>query len=234
MAESAPLLDESHVEHEDYPNLCTEKPPTYLTILTIIALILSVVTVALLIANFIIAIEAPFTSYPWAARGACQTLGIWVFVSLIVSFINVLVNLPMLLNLIVDIVFASGVITCVFHLIDELPGDWCRQYRYPGDNIPEPNPKCKDWMLVVKILTGVAAGLGGILGFVYLTLLVLRTIIVIRSKLWRRLLTLYLPAGQVSFEIKLRFLRQEHGATGNPVGQGAEASSSSAHGPVYL
>jgi len=178
----------------------------------------------------------------------------------------------MLLNLIVDIVFASGVITSVFRLIDGLPGDWCRPpYRYPGGNIPEPNPKCKDWMLVAKILTGVAAGLGGILGYVlfhnissatrnthhrfislfttlhrelntdlrfyslvYLTLLVLRTIVVIRSKLWRRLLTLHLPAGQVSLEISLRLLRQEHGATGNPVGHGAEASSSSAHGPVYL
>jgi len=76
MAESAPLLDESHVEHEDYRNPCTEKPPTYLTI---IALILSVITVALLIANFIIEMQVPFTSYPWAAREARQTLGIWVW-----------------------------------------------------------------------------------------------------------------------------------------------------------
>jgi len=88
-----------------------------------------------------------------------------VFVSLIVSLINVLVNLPMLINLIVDIVFASGIITQVPSLIGGLWDGWCRpRYQYPGDDIPEPNPKCKYWMLVSKILTGIAAGLGGILG----------------------------------------------------------------------
>jgi len=80
MAESAPLLDESHVEHEDCPNLRTERPPTtYLKIFTIIALILSIVTVALLITNCIIDIQVPFTSYPWRARDALQALAIWVW-----------------------------------------------------------------------------------------------------------------------------------------------------------
>ncbi|KDR79677.1 hypothetical protein GALMADRAFT_243753 [Galerina marginata CBS 339.88] len=86
-------------------------------------------------------------------------------------------------------------------------------------------------------MTCIAAGLGALLGLVYITLLTLRGAALFRSKFWKRPNALRFPAGQISLKISLKFksLRQEGGATGDTVGQSAEASSSSSgHGPLYL
>jgi hypothetical protein len=91
-----------------------------------------------------------------------------MLVSLIFSIINFLVDVPILLNLIVDIVLTATVFPSVFFLLDSLPDSfWCQirfNYPYPGENLP--HPKCKDWKLAVTILMGTAATFGGIIGYV--------------------------------------------------------------------
>ncbi|KDR69470.1 hypothetical protein GALMADRAFT_145508 [Galerina marginata CBS 339.88] len=242
MAESAPLLEERHEELEGQTNAPSERTPprpVYFKILTIITVGLSAVTLGLLIANHIIIRNAPFTGFYWSTLDANVGLEQFVLVSLIFSIINLLVNFPIPLNMIVDIVLAPAMISWAVRLIIAFPNGWCRELnRYPGPGMPYPypetDPKCKDWELVAKILTGVVAGLGGILGLVYIILLILRGVALFRSKFWKKPIGLNFPSGQISLEISLKFLRQEGGATENTVGQTAEASSSSGHGPVYL
>jgi len=247
MAESAPLLDgidenTAHIGNNDedieIQNLPAKQTrPAYFKVLTIVTLILSVISVGLLIAGCIIAKYAPIGWYTWLAREASETLAIWIFVSVIFSFINVLVNFPMVLNMVVDVVLASGIIASVVRLFEEFPGsNWCqieRGWPRPGNPNPAPvypHPKCEHWKLVVKILMGIAGGFAIIIAAIYLVLLLLRTIVIFRTKFWKsfRPLALSFPTGTISFEISLKLLKPE-------TGQSAEASGSQAgHGPLYL
>jgi hypothetical protein len=252
MAESTPLLNDidentRHIdtrtdEFEAQTNLLAETTPAsahfkpFIRILIIITLVLSTLTVALLIANYIIVRHAPFGWYTWDAQEASKTLAIFLFVSLVFSVINILANFPILLNIIVDVVLAAGVIQWVVRLLIAFPdSNWCRiQYPYPRPGYPTPepippHPKCEDWKLVVKILTGIAGGFGGIIGVIYVGLLVLRSIAIFRTKFWKRPLAWTFPTGKISLEISLKVLKQESATTGN-VGQ----SGSGVHGPVYL
>jgi hypothetical protein len=78
--------------------------------------------------------------------------------------------------MIVDVVLAVGIIQWVVRLLIAFPdnhnNNWCQiQYGYPrpGNPNPEPilpHPKCEGWKLVLKILIGIAAGFGGIVGYV--------------------------------------------------------------------
>jgi len=252
MAESTPLLNDidentRHIdtrtdEFEAQTNLLAETTPAsahfkpFIRILIIITLVLSTLTVALLIANYIIVRHAPFGWYTWDAQEASKTLAIFLFVSLVFSVINILANFPILLNVIVDVVLAPGIITWVFNLIDGFPdSNWCSPGRpRPGRPVPmpapQPHPKCADWKLVVQILMGIAAGLAGIVGVIYLGLLVFRSIAIFRTKFWKRPVAWTFPTGQLSVEVSIKLLKQQS----ENVGQSAEASSSSGHGPVHL
>ncbi|KDR77869.1 hypothetical protein GALMADRAFT_224324 [Galerina marginata CBS 339.88] len=234
MAESAPLLEERHEELAGQFNAPSQSTPTpvYFRILKIITVGLSAVTLGLLLVNHIIVRYAPFTGYYWNTLEASVALGQLALVSLIFSIINPLVNFPTLLNLIIDIVLAHAIFSSVNRLLNAFPTEWCRD-RYPNP-YPEPNPKCKDWELAMKVLIAVAAGLGAILGLVYISLLVLRAVAVFRSKFWKRPIALNFPTGQISLEISLKFLRQEGGATENTMGRSTEASSPPSHGPLHL
>ncbi|KAF8812029.1 hypothetical protein BYT27DRAFT_7183181 [Phlegmacium glaucopus] len=235
MAESSPLLDDSNGNIDDNFEAQTNVPvgnhfKRLIQNLIIITLILSAITVPLLIANYFIIKFAPLGFYTWGAQDSSKQLAIFMSVSLVFSIINVLVDFPILLNLIVDIVLTACIIPGVFRLLDMSPdSNWCRKpVGYPS---PYPHPKCKDWKSVVTILTGIAAAFGGIVGVIYEALLVLRSVAILRTKFWKRPLTF--SAGQMSFEISMKFLRRESAATGNiqDVGQGVEEGG---RGPLYL
>jgi hypothetical protein len=236
MAEATPLLadiDENtaHIDDEFEKTPASAHFKRLIRVLTIIAVVLSAVTVALLIANYIIFRHAPLRYYNWDAKDATKKLGTFMFITLVLSVINVFVNLPILLNIIVDIILAAGIIPRVIRLIRSMSTNWCKRgYIRPGIPAPEPHPKCEDWKLVVKILMGTAAGLGIIVFAIYLGLLILRSIALIRTKFWKRPATWTFPTGQLSFEVSIKLLKQE---TGN-VGQSAEAGPSSGHGPLHL
>ncbi|KAF8812027.1 hypothetical protein BYT27DRAFT_7160291 [Phlegmacium glaucopus] len=238
MAESSPLLDDSNGNLDDNFEAQTNVPvgnrfKRLIQNLIIINLILSAITVPSLIANYLIIKFAPFGFYTWGAQNSSKQLAMFMSVSLVFSIINVLVDFPILLNLIVDIVLTASVFPRVFSLLDTLPNSaWCQiqiGYPNPGENLP--HPKCKDWKSVVTILMGIAAAFGGIVGVIYVALLVLRSVAILRTKFWKRPLTF--SAGQTSFEISMSSLRQESATTENiqDVRQGVEAGG---HGPLYL
>ncbi|KAF8804236.1 hypothetical protein BYT27DRAFT_7107867 [Phlegmacium glaucopus] len=249
MTESAPLLSDIDPridinEFDARTNVPAQKTQASsyfkrpIQILIIFTLIFSALPVVLLITNHFILKHAPLGYNTWSAKEATKELGKVMFVSLIFSIINALVNFPILLNMILDVVLTAYIIPGVVHILQALPNSsWCaimRQYPWPGNPNPQPiypHPKCDIWKLVVTILIGISAGSGIIVSVIYLTLLLLRSIAVFRSKLWKRPLTWTIPSGQLSLEIKLNFLKQEGVTTGN-VGQSSEADVR--HGPVYL
>ncbi|KAF8812031.1 hypothetical protein BYT27DRAFT_7183188, partial [Phlegmacium glaucopus] len=176
MVESSPLLDDSNRNLDDNFEAQTNVPvgsyfKRLIQSLIIITLILSALTLLLLIANYVILKRvAPIPSPDYRSQRieySSKELAKFVLVSLVFSTINVLVDLPILLNLIVDIVLAACLIPRVFLLLDTLPDSyWCpipNGYPYP---YPYPHQKCKDWKSVVTILMGIAASFGAIVGYV--------------------------------------------------------------------
>lgn len=82
MAESAPLLDQSHSENaNDFTSSETARSSAILRILKFTTLVLSAVTLALLIANNIVIRNAPFGYYTWSASNATTQLAIYVCVA---------------------------------------------------------------------------------------------------------------------------------------------------------
>ena len=86
-------------------------------------------------------------------------------VSLIFSIINVVVNLPILLNLIVDVVLTPFIIQRVVRLIEGFTTPvWCQNDPRPW--YPPPIPNCDHWKFVVTVLMWIIAGFGGIIAYV--------------------------------------------------------------------
>ncbi|KAF8804234.1 hypothetical protein BYT27DRAFT_7194664 [Phlegmacium glaucopus] len=170
MMESAPLLSDidprpdSNDEFEAQTNVAAQKTQASsyfkrpIQILIIFTLIFSALPVVLLIANHIILKHAPFGYTTRWAKEATKELGRVMFVSLIFSIINALVNFPILLNMIVDVVLTAFIIPGVVHILQAFPNSsWCGMY---------PRRKCEFWKLVVKILIGISAGFGIIVRYV--------------------------------------------------------------------
>ncbi|PPQ77948.1 hypothetical protein CVT25_015423 [Psilocybe cyanescens] len=238
MAESAPLLDQSHSENaNDFTSSETARSSAILRILKFTTLVLSVVTLALLIANNIVIRNAPFGYYTWGASNATTQLAIYIFVSVIFSVINIAVVLPILINFIVDVVLASGVLAWAIDLVTSLPTeDWCKRYNYPPGYPPSPpepippHPKCEELKLTVRWLMVIAGSLGGIVGVVYIALAVIRVIAILKTRFWRRS-TWSLPGGEITFQVSLKLRGQERVAS---VEQGEDVGPSTGRGPVYL
>ncbi|KDR69011.1 hypothetical protein GALMADRAFT_145755 [Galerina marginata CBS 339.88] len=235
MAESIARLDDAariNDQFDEQAHLPARRTSTFKKLI-IISLVLSTLTVAILIANYIIINHAPFIRTRWGTQQSSRALAIIAFVVVIVSAFNVLVKIPNLLNVIFDIVLAVCLIEWTFGLIASFPsGDWCTPWG-SGPN-QQPDPKCEDWKLTVIILTGIAAGLGGILGIIQISLLVLRSAAIFRTKFWKIPAAWSIPTGQVSFQISLKVVGEEGGTTEGREGQGTDARSGSGHGPIYL
>jgi hypothetical protein len=101
--------------------------------------------------------------------GECPVWHITTFFSIV----NLNVNVPVLLNPIVDITLAF-IISTTFHLIMAFPGPvLCRKgtgyLPRPKDPNLDPNippPGYRSWELAVWILSSIAFGLGGIIRYV--------------------------------------------------------------------
>jgi len=196
-------------------------------VLAIITLILSFLTLALIITNYIIlGTSALRNSNWWSARYESNQLGKVIIPSLIFAVINVVFNFPILLNVVVDITLAACIIPRIVRLIDVFPDrNWCLWYGYPT---PQPDPKCEQWKLVVAVLIGVILGLSLLICVIYLIQLGFRTVAIYRSKIWKKPLSHTFPSGEIILQVKLRVLNQESG------GRSVEAGAGSEHGPVYI
>ena len=92
-----------------------------------------------------------------------------MFIPLVISGLRVILNFPILLNLIVDIGVLIYTILGVVNLFGELPGsNWCRRYEHPrGPTMP--TSECLHWKLVLTILMGISAGLTILVWYVALS-----------------------------------------------------------------
>ena len=79
---------------------------------------------------------------------------------IVISGINTLIVLPILLNVVADIVLLACIIPRVVHLIVAIPNSqWCQPYTYPGQpSNPLPNPDCLHWKPILTVLMGISAG----------------------------------------------------------------------------
>jgi len=249
MAETTPFLDDigdnNHNNHNDDAqrgvhgewtpaSAYFKRPIKGLNIITIVS---SALTVTLLIANYIVIACAPFRYYSgqWT-QSITSELAIWIFMSFAFAVTNVLVNVPILINIIFDIVLPAIITPGVFRFLEALPNyNWCQISNDPWPN-PQPNPppECESWKLVVTVLMGVAAGFGGIVCISYMVLLLLRSIAVIKTKFWKRSLSWPFPPGEITLQFSIKVLRQENPSTsnGSGVGQSTEAGPESVRQPL--
>jgi len=252
MVESTPLLDDDdNTPHDDGNNNTSQKTPasahfkSLIKVLAVTTLVLSLLTMAFLIANYIILSTAPFGNpyygRKWVAKYESNGLAKVVFASLLFAAINVIFNFPILLNVIVDIVLAACTIPKAVRLIELiLDPDWCREQsglpipRPIPEPIPEPNPKCEHWTLVVKVLMGIIAGFSLLICVVYLVQLGFRIVALYRVKIWKKPLSYTFPAGEYSLQINLRVLRHDQESGGQNIEARAESRTQAEHGPVYL
>ena len=81
---------------------------------------------------------------------------------LVISGINILIILPILLNVVVDIVLLACIIPRVVDLIVAIPNSssqWCQPYSYPGQPSPPlPDQNCPYWKSILTIVMGISAG----------------------------------------------------------------------------
>jgi len=81
---------------------------------------------------------------------------------IVISGINTVRVLPILLNVVADIVLLACIIPGVVHLIAAIPNSsyqWCKPYSYPGQPSPPlPDPDCPYWKSVMTVLMGISAG----------------------------------------------------------------------------
>jgi len=247
MAETTPFLDDiddnnlGNIEYDAQTGVHRKSTPLSAYFkrpikgLYIVTSVSAALSVALLIANYIIITCAPFMNR-WTGqwtRGRCLGLGISAFISLIFAVINVLVNVPILISIVADIVLDVFIFLGFFRLLEALPDDgWCQSYSYPRPGYPGPSPptpQCLHWKLVVTILIGISAGFAGIVGIAYLVILLLRSIALLRAKIWKRALSWTSTPGEITLQLSIKVSRQENQAprSVSGVGRSVEAGPAS-------
>jgi len=234
MTESAPLLDtiDDSTPHvvEAQTNGYSKRTPAsayfrpVIKILATVTFVLSVLTIALLIDTYVIVKNAPLGYYSnrWQTEQSTKSLAKSMSIPLVVSGISALLNFPILLNVVVEILVLALIIPRVVDLFGGLPkSDWCRPPTgWPGER-PVP-ANCLQWKLVITILMGFIAGFTLVVCIIYAIQLLLRAIAIFKTKLWKTPLSRVLPR-EITINFSMRVLRQEE-----------ESDSVSRHGPVYL
>ncbi|KDR84674.1 hypothetical protein GALMADRAFT_133918 [Galerina marginata CBS 339.88] len=187
----------------------------YFKTLTTTTLVFSALTLILLITNFVLLKYGQY-NYTRRAIPTVEMLGLFMFVSLTFSVINVLVDLPIILNFVVDIVVTTVTIIWAVRVLYEVP--WVVHSDLLG--LSGACPRFFHLKLNVDLSSYSA---------LYIALLAL---LLFSTKFWKRPLSLNLPNGKVTLEINLKYIKRGSVTTGD--GQTAEDSSVSGHGPLYL
>ncbi|KAF2490096.1 hypothetical protein BU16DRAFT_531430 [Lophium mytilinum] len=218
-SEEAPLLGSSDPSSEPPP---TPRPQLGKPILglTWLSLALAATTWPFLIALKVLWDHEPIDyHYSWGIRDdASALLGLSIAAAIFATG-NLLrlrfsrLYLPLLLNLIADLVLAFYLIAVSANgIADGLQGD-CYKSWYPPPKIGDPGheqplpvePGCYRYAYRVTVLQEVVMSLGLVLGVTSLVLAVLRLVLAYRSKFWRRM---SIPTGTFSVEFSVKILRQ--------------------------
>ncbi|PPQ79468.1 hypothetical protein CVT26_007711 [Gymnopilus dilepis] len=138
-------------------------------LLSIIAVVSSIISIGLLVSNLIIIGNAQFSWNPWWTQQKSKQLIFVMIPSIVFSALNIFVTIPILLSMVVDGVLAGYVIARVVGFIESFPdSSWCQtRYNYPGRTPIPPPAGCGHWKLVSTVLMGITAGFSILIAYVY-------------------------------------------------------------------
>jgi len=166
-----------------------------LKILTSFSSVLSFLIFGLLIASYVFIITGQFQS-TYDAQRTVRDLAICLFVNLILSAPTIFLQIPILINIAVNIAMS---IVILFFSIKMFSEGWptenfCRRWHYYAYDPHSPYRKpqllpetweCTHGRTNVRIMMGVCAGVGIVIGLLILTKLLLRLTALARTKFWK-------------------------------------------------
>jgi len=224
IAETAPLLGDNQRADGEETTEASQTPysedPQFLRatrILTILIFVTSIVTLVLLLAAFIVFSAAPWQYYYYRTGNLIGALGFFLFIALIVSILNNRFRWPIGLNIVIDVFLSLSILGNAAELVIN---GWPDQSFCVGRQYPQPEPlpaNCDVWRLVLQILVGISAALGAVVGLAHLTLLIMRSVATFKSRFWSQPFPWTIPAGKLSLEVSIKFLRQEPTAGAAPL-----------------
>ncbi|OCK92855.1 uncharacterized protein K441DRAFT_662504 [Cenococcum geophilum 1.58] len=174
---------ESHVTKTSPANAHFKRP---IKILTIFISLFSISIFGLLIASYVLIQVGPF-QYTYSSPDRVRDLAICLFVNFILSAPTIFLQIPITINLAVHI--AMSIVIFVFSgeiFWNGWPGtNFCRRWNNYPDYKPLPETlECRQARDVVRIMMGISAGFGIIIGLQLLTMLLLRLIAITRTRFW--------------------------------------------------
>ncbi|RDW79393.1 hypothetical protein BP6252_04031 [Coleophoma cylindrospora] len=194
-SENTPFLAETDHgdDYEDGETYSSKSTPANthfkrpLRIVKSVVTLLSLLTTVLVVVCFIFVQNGPF-EYIWSTKAHLLSLGIVLFVNFLLSLPAVVLQLPILINLAIEI--AMSIVTMVY--AGRLFGNgwpdssFCRRWnRDEARWTPLPDtPECVESRDVIRIMVGVAGGVSIIMGLMILAMLLLRLVALARTKFW--------------------------------------------------
>ncbi|KUJ08956.1 uncharacterized protein LY89DRAFT_676334 [Mollisia scopiformis] len=180
-------------------------------LLTILALICSIITGSLLIAIHVMLTMHVFSFNFWDQMEAINNMGFLIFLSLLFAPINLIWNFPVVFNILLDPYLAVSIITWASNMISAWPGDiWCVERDYYGKKPDlDKGPVCHSMLLAVRIVIGIAAGFAMIVAVCHTVLFLLRIVALWKTKFWKR--PMPFPTGSITLEVSIKVQRQERG-----------------------
>jgi len=184
------------------------RAPRSIFILTGLALALSIIALAFAITVMVFRAHAPVGFYGsiWCLR-AMMFLAIPAAIVSILNCIWLFLHsqpLPLLLNLIFDIVICSfGISLGITGLVDNLGYTRCDSYYRRYDMA-----KCRAYERKLNVLLGLLFGFGLALSLVHITMFLMRCVAIYHAKFFQRLL--HTRPGQVSIELTFKVQQQEN------------------------
>ncbi|KAF4635582.1 hypothetical protein G7Y89_g2513 [Cudoniella acicularis] len=156
----------------------------------------SLAAFALLITSAVILQVGPFEA-KWMATAGIRDLAIGLGVNLLVSIPVLFLELPTIINTAVHLIMSIVILVFSSKLFaDGWPNDgFCHRWIYPapmpGNRWPSPIPtpeseECISARVILRIVMGVGAGTGILIGLILIALTLFQLIAVIRTKFWER------------------------------------------------
>ncbi|KAH8801419.1 hypothetical protein F5884DRAFT_862117 [Xylogone sp. PMI_703] len=196
-SETTPFLadddhDDSYGGEESHPIKTSEANSYFkrpIRILTSLIAFFCLSVFGLLIASYVMVEVGPFV-YTYSSEESIRSLAICLFINFILSTPTIFLQIPIIINIAIHI--AISIVIFVFSgrlFSDGWPNsNFCRRWENtPGNYRPLPDtPECIEARTTVRIMIGVSAGMGIIIGLFILAVLLLRLVAVSRTRFWEK------------------------------------------------
>ncbi|KAH8812917.1 hypothetical protein F5884DRAFT_856209 [Xylogone sp. PMI_703] len=193
-SETTPFLadsghDDNYDGEESHP-ISTTNPSSYfrrpIKLLTSIITFHCLAIIGVLIASAIL-IRAGDFQYTYSSKASIRDLAICLFVNSLLSAPTLFLDIPIIINMAVNIAMSIVIIVFSAKMLDDGWPDesFCRSWRRepPYGPLPE-KPECIEARKPIRIMMGVSAAAGLITGILILTVLLLRLVAISKSKFW--------------------------------------------------